>query len=178
MSEPTFTSLFVIAKMLFEVANLSFDEYFKRRWSEKDHNSFLILPLGLAKYRYFACSDRMWQEAANNSCCCTNVRKLLSDLGPGYLVHTPQSEFWILKFCHTEERPCIFQNFLLKCSALLILVSWFWIWKCGFCIHFVSGMIEVLNEYTVLTLNNPKQSGHVYFKFFLPSVSHICELRR
>lgn len=94
MSEPTFTSLFVIAKMLFEVANLSFDEYFKRRWSEKDHNSFLILPLGLAKYRYFACSDRMWQEAANNSCCCTNVRKLLSDLGPGYLVHTPQSEFW------------------------------------------------------------------------------------
>lgn len=31
-------------------------------------------------------------------------------------------------------------------------------------------MIEVLNEYTVLTLNNPKQSGHVYFKFFLENI--------
>lgn len=53
MSEPALTSLFAIAKVLFEVANLPFGGYVKRRWNEKDHHSFLILPLGQAKATYF-----------------------------------------------------------------------------------------------------------------------------
>lgn len=56
MSEAALTSLFV--KVLFEVANLPFGEYAKRRWNEKDRYSFLILPVGQAEATYFLPDDR------------------------------------------------------------------------------------------------------------------------
>lgn len=59
---PALTSLLV--KVLFEVANLPFGAYAQRRWNEKDHYAFLILPRGHAEATYFLQDDTRPQEAA------------------------------------------------------------------------------------------------------------------